>query len=287
MRYDIAIVGSGPAGLSAAINAKIAGKNIIIYGDKDFSPKLIKAVSIKNYLGFPDITGTGLRDRFQENLDFLEIEITEKKVSAVYAMKNYFMLNVDNDMEEATAVIVAAGIEHKKTCKNEDDFFGNGLSNCATCDGNLYRGKTVYVMCESEEEENDIIYLSNLVNKVILSTSYEIKNPLPENVELTKAKPLSINGSDKVDGIMTTEGEIKADGYFILKSSVSPSQLVPHLMTDNGHITVNRKMETNLKGLYAAGDVTGRPYQYMKATGEGLIAAQEACVYINRLARLG
>jgi len=92
MRYDIAIVGSGPAGLSAAINAKIRNKNIIVFGTESLSNKLIKAPSIDNYLGFYEISGEELREKFQDHLDKMEIEITYKKINNIYRMGDYFTI---------------------------------------------------------------------------------------------------------------------------------------------------------------------------------------------------
>ena len=117
MIYDIAIVGSGPEGLSAAKNAKIRNKNIIVFGTESLSNKLIKAPSIDNYLGFYEISGEELREKFQDHLDKMEIEITYKKINNIYAMGDYFALMSGDDMYEATTVILATGVEYGKHIK--------------------------------------------------------------------------------------------------------------------------------------------------------------------------
>ena len=110
-RYDIAIVGSGPAGLSAALNAKIRNKKFIIFGNKELSYKLSKAPKINNYLGFYGVTGAQVRDKFLEHIDNMGIEITEERVNNIYAMGDYFALMVNEKMYEATTVILATGME--------------------------------------------------------------------------------------------------------------------------------------------------------------------------------
>ena len=141
MRYDIAIVGTGPAGLSAAINAKIRNKNIIVFGNENLSNKLTKAPSIDNYLGFYDISGVDLKDKFLEHVKSLDIEICEKRINNIYSMGDYFALMSSDSMYEATTVILATGVEYGKPIKGEEEFLGKGVGYCATCDAPLYRDK--------------------------------------------------------------------------------------------------------------------------------------------------
>ena len=124
MRYDIAIVGSGPAGLSAAINAKIRNKNIILFGNDNLSNKLIKAPSIDNYLGYYDISGEDLKNKFEEHIKNMEIEVVSKKINNIYAMGEYFALMSGDDMFEATTVILATGVEYGKPIKGDEEFLG-------------------------------------------------------------------------------------------------------------------------------------------------------------------
>ena len=113
-RYDIAIIGSGPAGISAALNAKIRNKRFIIFGSKEISTKLVKAHKINNYLGFYGESGVEIRDEFANHLKAMDIEITEEKVNNIYSMGDYFTLMVNDKMYEATSIILATGVNFGK-----------------------------------------------------------------------------------------------------------------------------------------------------------------------------
>ena len=128
MRYDIAIIGSGPAGLSAAVNAKIRNKSFIIFGNKTLSNKIEKAPSIDNYLGLYNISGGELKERFENHINAMDIEIDEHKITNVYAMGDYFALTSGSEMFEATTVIIAIGTDSAKSIEGEDTFLGRGVS---------------------------------------------------------------------------------------------------------------------------------------------------------------
>ncbi len=151
-RYDIAIIGTGPAGLEAAITAKVRNKNIILFGSKDLTQKLqVVKHPILNYLGLPSKTGVEMANVFQQQLDELGISITEEKVSNVYKMGEYFALQLNNsEIVEATSVILAMGVAAGKPYVGEEQFLGRGVSYCATCDAPLYKGKVVAVVAGSQ-----------------------------------------------------------------------------------------------------------------------------------------
>lgn len=280
-RYDIAIVGSGPAGLSAAINAKIRNKNIIVFGNKDFSSKLVKAPKINNYLGFHHITGEELKEKFQEHIDSMDVKLTFERINNIYAMGDYFALMVNEKIYEATALILATGIEYTKPLKGEEEFLGKGVGYCATCDAPLYRGKKVTIIAHNKESEEEANYVAELASKVYYVPMYESNYSLRGPIEVIRQKPMEIVGEDRVNKVVFKNNEILTDGVFVLKDSISPSQLVPGLLMENGHIKVDRTMKTNIEGCFAAGDCVGRPYQYIKAAGEGLIAALSAVSYLD------
>lgn len=282
-RYDIAIIGSGPAGLSAAINAKIRNKNIIIFGYKDFSTKLIKAPKINNYLGFYDVSGIELKTRFEEHINSLGIELTYERVNNIYAMGNYFALMVNEKMYEAKALVLATGIEYTKPLIGEEELLGRGVGYCATCDAPLYRGKVVTVIGYNKEAEEEANYVSELASKLYYVPMYNSSYDLKENIEVIKDRPVEITGDEKVRKLVLKTTELDTDAVFVLKDSISPGQLVPGLLIENGHIKVDRNMKTNIEGCFAAGDCVGRPYQYIKAAGEGLTAAQNAVSYLDSL----
>ncbi len=136
-RADIAIIGTGPAGISAAITATIRNKKVLLLGSRDLSEKMAKAHEIRNYPGFPAVSGAELVSAFRRHLDGMGIEITEKRVAAVYAMGDYFALQAGEDMIEAKTVILAGGVVAGKPLPGEEEMLGRGVSYCATCDLSL------------------------------------------------------------------------------------------------------------------------------------------------------
>ena len=280
-RYDIAIVGSGPAGLSAAINSKIRNKNIVLFGNKELSNKIIKAPKINNYLGLKSITGEQLKEHFLEHIEDMNIDITLDRVNNIYAMGEYFTLMANEQTYEATSVILASGIEFSKPLPGELEYLGRGVGYCATCDAPLYKGKIVTVIGYNEEAVEEANFISEIVGKLYFVPRFKGEYKLNSNIEIVNGVPVDIKGTDKVNKLVLKDREIDTDAIFILKDSVSPEQLVPGLEMDKMHINVNRKMETNLPGLYAAGDITGKPYQYIKAAGEGQMAALNAVSFID------
>lgn len=285
-RYDIAIIGTGPGGLEAAITAKIRNKNILLIGNKNLSLKVEKAHTIKNYLGIPDAAGEDLTVRFKKHLADMEIEITEDKISSVYAMGDYFALQGADVMYEAETVILATGVVLGKPYPGENEYLGKGVSYCATCDAPLYRGKTAAVLGFSPKEEAEAAFLGEVCEKVYYFPQY--KEPVElskDNIEICMDKPKEIKGEMTVNTLVTEGGEVSVDGVFILRESVAPSQLVPGLLTEDNHVKVNRKLETSIPGCFACGDITGTPYQYIKAAGEGNVAALSAVAYLDEKKR--
>ena len=280
-RYDIAIIGTGPAGLEAAINAKIRNKNIILFGSKELSQKLVKAPKVNNFLGFYNLTGKELKNQFAAHIAAMGIGIVSERINNVYAMGDYFALMVNDKIYEASAIILATGIEYTKPLKGEEKLLGKGVGYCATCDAPLYKGKTVVVVGYNKESEEETNFVSELCGKTYYIPMYRGEYKLNSNVEIIKHKPLEIVGEDRVTKIILDHGEIFTDGIFMLRDSLSPSQLVPGLHIEDGHIKVDRNMQTNIEGCYAAGDCTGKPYQYMKSAGEGLVAALAAVSYLD------
>jgi thioredoxin reductase (NADPH) len=289
MRYDIAIVGSGPAGLSAAINGKIRNKNIIVFGNENLSNKLIKAPSIDNYLGFYDISGDELKDKFKSHIENMDIEISNKKINNVYAMGEYFALMSGDEMLEATTVILATGVEYGKPIKGEEEFLGRGVGYCATCDAPLYRDKTVAIIGYNKESEEEANFLNEIASKTYFIPMYKneglmrASNDLDNSIEVINDRPVQIHGDNLVNKVAFKEKEIDVDGVFVIKDSASPKALVPGIETDGPHIKVDLNMKTSIEGCFAAGDCVGKPYSYIKSAGQGQIAALSAVAYLDKL----
>ena len=330
MRYDIAIIGTGPAGVSAAITAKIRNKNIILFGSEKLSDKLTRAHRILNYTGLPDISGAELSERMREQLSGLGIEITEKQVSAVYSMGEYFGIQAGGEMFEASSCILAGGVSMENALPGEDKFLGRGVSYCATCDGQFYKGRTVAVIGCNEEALTDARFLSELCERLYFipagklagKTEYintepgtQIENADAEDInsfksntadEAEKAKEaetavksdndenaghkniilineraLEITGALKADTVRTDKAEYRVDGVFVIRDAVAPDKLVPGLKTDGRHVITDIQMTTNMPGMFVAGDAAGEPYQYIKAAGQGNVAAISAVRYLD------
>ena len=280
-RYDIAIIGTGPAGLSAAITAKIRNKKILLIGNPNFSDKVQKAHQIQNYLGLPAISGKDLAKAFENHINSMDITITEGKVNAVYPMGSYFGLQVSQDIYEAETVIVATGIVTGKAFKGENELLGRGVSYCATCDAPLYRNKTVAVIGYSPKEESEAEFLAEVCEKVLYIPMHKEETKLSDKVTIINEKPTAVIGENKVKSLQTEKNNYEVDGIFILRDSIPPSQLVSGLEIKDNHIVVNLQMETNIKGCFACGDIVGRPYQYIKAAGQGNIAGLSAVAYLD------
>ena len=283
-RYDIAVIGTGPAGLEAAITAKVRNKSVLLLGNKGSSDKVAKAHTIQNYLGLPNVSGEDMAKAFLDHAKGMGVEITEDKVNAVYSMGQYFAIQCHGGDYEASSVIVAAGMSTMKPFAGEMENLGRGVSYCATCDAALYKGRTAIIVAYSAEDEEEAEFLAERADKVYYLPQYDYAGNLGGNIEVSvDVKPSSIAYNDGVATLETDKGAFKADGIFILRQQIAPSQLVPGLQMDGNHISVDRSMATNIKGLFACGDITGAPYQYIKAAGEGNVAALSAVSYLAEL----
>lgn len=285
-RYDAAVIGTGPAGLSAAITLKIRNKKVILFGSKNLSGKVEKAHEINNYLGLPAISGEELGKRFAEHLQQMEIEITEDQITSIYAMGDYHtLISKTNHSYEASTVILATGVHFGKPYPGEEEFLGKGVSYCATCDAPLYKNKRVAIIGSSPREEAEAEFMAEIASRVYYIPLYKEPVSLGDSVRVVEDRPVSIEGEQKVEKLILKNQKLTVDGVFILRESVSPAQLAPGLAVEQNHVVVNRSMETNLKGFFACGDITGMPYQYIKSAGEGNVAALSAVAYLDQKRR--
>ncbi|MBE5854537.1 MAG: NAD(P)/FAD-dependent oxidoreductase [Lachnospiraceae bacterium] len=281
-RYDIAIIGTGPAGLSAALTAKVRNKSILLIGSKNSSVKVEKAHEIQNYLGLPKIAGADMQKAFLDHVASMDIEITEGRVSTVYAMGDYYSLQVGEEMVEASSVILATGVVQGKPLPGEEEFLGRGVSYCATCDAALYKGKKTIVVAYAKKEEAEANFLAEMAGEVVYIPMYQEEVEVSDKVKVVKAIPKEITGALKANALVTDQGTLETDGIFILREAVAPGQLVPGLETEGPHVKVDVSMKTNLAGCFACGDIAGIPYQYIKSAGQGNVAALSAVAYLDQ-----
>ena len=287
MVYDAAIIGTGPAGLSAALNLQIHNKNFIWIGSKSLSDKVTKAEKISNYPGFTDVSGEELNEAFQKQVQAKGLQIIEQMVNSVISMGSHYAIMAGSEFYEAKTIILATGVATTGTLPGEQEKVGKGVSYCATCDGMLYRGKTIAIICNNARFEHEVKYLADLAETVYYFPNYKEVGNLPANVKIMEDKARGILGEKRVSGVELRSGEeLPVNGVFCLRDSVSLATLLPKIEVDGGRIVVDRTMATNLKGVFAAGDCTGRPYQYAKAIGEGNVAAYSVIEYLAELDKI-
>ena len=292
MLFDTAIIGTGPAGLSAALNLKLHNKEILWFGSKDFSVKVAKSEKIANYPGMGYISGADLNAKFEEHRKAMDIEITDQMVTGISVMKKKFMLSAGSDVYTAKTILLATGTATGKGFEGEDTYLGSGVSYCATCDGFLYKGKTIAVYCQDPRFEHEVDYLAEIAEKVYLSALYKggkygkggTQEAGTEKIEKLPAAIKKVDGAMKLSSIELTDGTvIDTEALFCLRNAIAPTTLLKKIELDGPHVVVGRDMSTNIPGCFAAGDCTGRPYQIAKCVGEGNIAAHSIIEYLASL----
>lgn len=282
MRYDCIIIGSGPAGLSAAMNIKIYNKNFLWFGNAKLSDKVEKAEKVNNYPGLPSVSGKELQAAFLKHKEEMQLEITDKIVSSIYDMGGYYNVMAENQFFETESIILAIGVVAANQYQGEAEFVGRGVSYCATCDGALYRDKKIAVVSTAKRFEHEIEFLADIAEQVYLFPFYKDCEIQKDNVEIVKKIIKEIKGGFRAESLVLGDAtDLSVDGIFIMRNAIAPTTLLAKLEMEDGHIVVNRQMKTNLKGVFAAGDCTGKPYQYTKAVGEGNIAAHSAIEYLG------
>lgn len=279
---DSVIIGTGPAGVSAAINLAIRGKNFFLLGSSRLSDKIQRSQKIDNYPGMPGITGEELNNSMRRHLEELDISIKEEQVTGIYNLDGYYGVVTDKGQYYGRTVIIATGAEALKPVPGEREFIGRGVSYCATCDGRLYKDKIIAVLCDNEAMEHEIDYLAGLARKIyffpVYRTGYSKNNVIRVNKNVREIK-----GEETVRSVVCTDGEeLPVDGVFCLKHAVAADVLLKGIVTDNGRIVTDRNMATSLPGCFAAGDCTGAPYQIARAIGEGNVAAHSVLGYLAK-----
>jgi len=279
--FDIAVIGAGPAGLSAALTARVRNKTVALFEHMDHSPKLQKAHVIHNYIGLPGTPGKDIVKKMTEHCLAAGPTLIKEKVTSVFSGETFTLLTPHNTYE-ARAVVISIGVVSSALITGEKELVGKGVCYCATCDGMLYRDKPVAVIAYTHEGEHEANFLGEICPVVYFLPQYRTDfQPSQPTVKVMSARPKSILGSDEVTGLMTDAGEINVEGIFILRDSDPAETLLPELEMDGPFVKVNRDQATNIPGVYAAGDCTGKPWQIARATGEGLTAVLNAIGYID------
>lgn len=278
---DVIIIGAGPAGLSAAVNAMTRGKTVRIFSNKE--NYLSKAERVDNHLGFYNVSGKELMDKFKEHAEAMNIKIEDGKVVNILPMGESFMVNINGDIAEAKKIILSMGVSKTKEIPGESRLLGSGVSYCATCDGMLYRNKNAVVWDQSKEALEEANYLQSIGVNVTFVSKKERSEHLNSNIKYINGTLTEVIGEDVVKSVKAGDVVIDTDAVFMLRDAVAPTALIDGLKTEGNFIAVDRNMETNIEGVYAAGDITGKPLQLSKAVSEGLIAAQHAALQIDKI----
>ena len=270
MSYDVLIIGGGPAGLSAALNARVRGCSVLVVSNPLEENPLWRAELVDNHLGMPGMSGKDMLVAMRCHAEDAGAAFQTGKVLNAMSVGDEWYVSIGNDMESAKAIVLAAGVARGKKFLGETEFLGRGVSYCATCDGMLYRNKPVAVLGYSDTAAHEAEFLRGIG----CSVTY-----------FDRPKACTVTGGQTVEGV-TCDGEtVDVSGVFILRPTMALTDLFPGLELENGYVVTDRKMRTNLPGVFAAGDCTGGPLQVSKAVGEGLVAGQSAAAYAAEVLR--
>lgn len=298
-KTDIVIIGSGIAGMSAAIYLKRANADFVLLEGNLAGGMLNQLKSVENYPAMPSTTGADILIALMEQLRFNNIPVTYGNVQTILKDPEGFEVVTDVDSYETKAVIVATGMSQaSKTIPGEEKYAGQGVSYCATCDGNFFKGQDVAVIGNNNVALEEAIYLSNLASKVYFICPDEelvgdskllLKVKEVNNVVIHdhNAKVEEIVGDDfGVTGVKVNGEVLPVFGVFPYVGKKSTSQILNNLKPEKAgiFIKVDEEMKTNIPGLFAAGDVISKKLkQLITAAGDGAAAATSADNYCKLL----
>lgn len=298
--YDLIIIGSGPAGLSAAVYGKRAGLDLLVLERAPMSGgQVLNTYEVDNYLGMPGMNGFDMGMQFREHADRLGVEFREAQVSAIQDKGSHKLLLTDAGELEAKTVILAAGAVHARLeAPGEDRLGGRGVSYCATCDGAFFRGQTVAVVGGGDVALEDAIYLARTCEKVyLIHRRDELRGAMVLQQELKGLSNVEVLYSHVVEEIQGEEAverirvkDVKTDeqkelsvaGIFIAVGIRPGTELVQGLVDcdEGGYVLAGEDCATSVPGLFAAGDVRRKPIrQIVTAVADGANAAVSAGNY--------
>jgi thioredoxin reductase (NADPH) len=297
--YDLIIIGAGPAGLSAGIYAARRKLKVIILSE-NLGGQMALAHIVENYPGIDPISGLDLAEKMKDQAE---------KFGCVFRFESAVIMDLKGDVKSvktreneysAKAVIIATGCKYKKLeAEGEDKFIGKGVSYCSTCDGPLFAGKKVAVIGGSDTAVKSALYLKEIASEVYLvhrRDQLRAEETNQENLKNSKVKIIWNSVVEKIEGdnlvrkiilknVNTDEKqEIAIDGVFIEVGEVPTAEIAKSqgiAINEKNFIVINDKFETNLKGVYAAGDITGSMAQIITAAAGGADAATEAYLFLK------
>lgn len=298
--YDLIIIGSGPAGLSAAVYGKRAGLNLLVLEKNPMSGgQVLNTYEVDNYLGMPGINGFDMGVQFRQHADKLGVEFREAEVSAIEERNGVKVVRTEEEELETKTVILATGAVHAHLgVPGEEELSGMGVSYCATCDGAFFRGRTVAVVGGGDVALEDAIYLARTCEKVyLIHRRDELRGAVIlqeelkalSNVEILYSHVVEeIQGEDAVEKLQLRNlkndqiFELSVAGIFIAVGIHPGTELVKDLTAcdEGGYVLAGEDCATQVPGLYAAGDVRKKPIcQIVTAVSDGANAAIAASTY--------
>lgn len=295
---DIIIVGSGPAGMSAAVYGKRAGLSVLVIEKVYYGTgQVAESSHVDNYLGIPGINGYELGEKFRSHAESLDVEFKDGEVIRFEKAADRWYVHLKNgETLESKTVVYAAGAAHRHLgVPGEEEFSGKGVSYCATCDGAFFKGKDVAVVGGGNTAMDDAIYLADICNKVYLVHRRDVfrgdattltKLKETENIELVvPAKVQEVKGGQVVTALQLEDGRsLEVSGVFVAVGMQPATSMLQGivLMDDNGYIIADETGKTSAAGFFAAGDVrTKELRQIITAVADGANAATSAERYIR------
>lgn len=284
MLYDVIIIGSGPAGISASLYTKRAGLETLIVS-KGIGT-LNKVEKIENYYGTPNISGKEIQKIGENQAKNLNIEIKNEEVMQIDYGRNFIVKTLNYEYEAKTIIIATGSNRKVANIKGIKEFEGKGVSYCTTCDGFFFKDKDVAVLGNKEYAIHEAQNLLPIAKSVTMLTNGE--QPVEkrtEDIEIKENKIREFRGTNSIEEIEFEDNTTKKiDGVFVALGTASSSDLARKLgviLDDKNNIKVDKKMETNIKGVHACGDCTGGILQISKAVYEGMVAGMSAIQFIK------
>lgn len=294
--YDSIIIGAGPAGLSAAIYLKRANIDVLVIEKGAFGGKVNYTAVIDNYLGAEKAFGPDLAFKFYNHAIENDVEIVSDDIINVTKKDQLFVIQSNDEEYLAKTIIIASGTTDKKLdLANANKFEHHGISYCAVCDGPLYKNKDVAVLGGGNSALEEALYLANITSKVYLihrrnefRGDKKVIEQIENNPKIILKLSLTIEeliGDKSLEQIKLNNGEvINVSALFPYIGQIPNTQFLSftNLCNENGYIIVNNNMDTNVPGLFAAGDVTNQKLkQVVTATSDGAIAATSVIEYLR------
>lgn len=292
MEYDVAIIGAGPAGIQAAIHASRKKVSVVVLGK--LTASAMSGTHIENYFGIPGTSdGDSILKAGKEQAESFGCVFMEKNIISAHPDNGDFIIATEDDEEiTAKSVILATGISRKKlNVPGEKELFGKGVSYCTVCDCNFYKGKTAVIVGNETEAAVSAELMTKYASKTywvsddMQASDTVYRKALDAGAEFISSKIREIKGGDRVSSVLLENGsEIETDGVFIelgAKSSVDIAMDLDVMPEMDDTVKVDRECKTEAPGVFACGDITGKPWQIAKAVGEGAIAGLSAAEYVK------